>query len=171
MSAASSEINTPERPGSVTRYPIAAATVIFAGIIAGLNSSGFLVPASDAAGIRVMGRAEQTVDNSAGAAGDLSADVKEGVFKWNNSGSAAVDPDDRGKIAYVEDDNTVAETGGTHKVKAGRIVDVEADGVWIDTRSGQAALVPVADTITGAADLAALKPLLVGILQGAGILK
>lgn len=166
----SSEVNTDERPGSVTRYPLAAATIMYAGILAALNADGNLVPASDTAGLRVVGRAESTIDNSTGLAGDLSCNVKEGVFKYANSQTNAVDADDKGKFAFVEDDAIVAETS-THKVKAGRIVDVESDGVWIDTRVGAASLVPAADTITGAADLAALKPVLVGILQGAGILK
>lgn len=170
MSAATAEINTPERPGIATSYPVAAATILFAGILAALDSSGNLVPASDAAGLRAAGRVEYTVDNSAGAAGDLSADVKEGVFKFNNSATVAVDPDDKGKLCFVEDDNTVAETS-THKVKAGRVVDVESDGVWVDTRSGQASRVPSADTITGAADIAALKVATLAILQAQGLVK
>lgn len=167
---ASSEINTPERPGSVTRYPLAAATILYAGALIALNSSGNAVAASDTAGLRVVGRAEETVDNSAGSAGDLSIDVKEGVFKYANSGTAAVDPDDKGKDCFVEDDTIVAETS-THKVKAGRVVQVDSDGVWIDTRSGQAARVPSADTITAAADLAATKSAVLAILQAQGLVK
>jgi len=168
---ATAEINTPERPGSTTRYPLAASTIIYAGTLVALNSSGNLVPASDTAGLRVVGRAEETVDNGAGNAGDKSADVKEGVFKFNNSATDAVDADDKGKIAFVEDNFIVSETGGTHRVQAGRVVDVESDGVWIDTRAGQAARVPSADTITAAADLAALKVAILAILRAQGLVK
>lgn len=171
MSAATAEINTPERPGSTTRYPVAASTKIYAGTLVALNSSGFALPAADTAGLRVIGRAEASVDNTAGSAGDLNVDTKEGVFLFNNSATDAVDANDRGKIAFVEDDNTVSEAGATHRVVAGRVVDVETSGVWIDVRAGQAGRVPSADTITGAADLAALKVALLALLQAHGIVK
>jgi hypothetical protein len=171
MSAATAEINTPERPGITKSYPLAAATKVFAGTIGALNSSGYLVPASNADGLRVVGRVEETVDNSAGSAGDLGAPVKEGVFQWNNSASSAVDPDDVGKFCYVEDDNTVAEAITSHAVKAGRVVEVDSAGVWVDTRCGVPAVVSIADGITGAADLAALKPILVTHFRALGTIK
>lgn len=176
---ATTEINTPERPGLTTRYPVAAATIIYAGILAALNSSGYLVPASDTAGLRVVGRAEQTVDNSAGAAGALSCDVKEGVFKFSNSAGDAVDANDVGKTCFVEDDHIVCEAGATHKVQAGRVVAVDSDGVWVDCRSGQAARVPSADTLTALtfsstvtqAEAGALRNAVLAILQAQGLVK
>ena len=60
----------------------------------------------------------------------------------------------------------MAETS-TYKVKAGRVIAVDEDGVWVDT--AQAARVPSADTITGAADLAALKTALLALLQEQGL--
>lgn len=161
MSAATTSIDTPERSGAVVNLPIAAATAILAGTLVALDSSGNLVNAADTAGLRVIGRAEQEVDNSAGIAGALTANVKRGVFFFANSATAAVDPDDVGKLCYVEDNQTVAETS-THFVKAGRVVEVTADGVWVDTLF--APVVPVALTVgstngaaAAAADLAALK--------------
>lgn len=142
-------------------FPVAAATNIYAGTLVALDASGNLVNASDAAAIRVAGRAEETVDNSAGSAGDLKATVKRGVFKFANSGSAAVDADDKGKICFVEDNQTVAETS-TNKCKAGLVVDVEDDGVWVDTTFAAFATQVVTlgstnGTAGAAADLAALK--------------
>jgi len=169
MAAATAQINTPERQGKVTAYPLAAATTIFAGTLVALDSSGNAVPASDTAGLRVVGLAQETVDNSAGLAGAHSVATKVGVFQLNNSATDAVDANDKGKICFVEDDNTVSETGGTHKVKAGRVLDIAADGVWVD--SNFATVVPSADTITAAADLAALKTALLAILQAQGLVK
>lgn len=165
MSAATAAIDTPERPGDSISLPVAASTKIFAGTLVALNTSGNAVPASDTTLLVVVGRAEADVDNSAGSAGDLSVVVKRGVFRFANSGTNAVDADDKGKFAYVEDDQTVAETS-THKVKAGRVLDVDDDGVWIDTRRN---FVTLADSITGAADLAALKTALVALLQNPGV--
>jgi hypothetical protein len=131
MAAATTEINTPERPGSTTSYPLAANTTIYAGTLVALNSDGRAVPAAHAAGLKVVGRAEATITNGA-TAGAVSVDVKRGVFLFGNSGTDAVDANDRQKACFVEDDNTVSETGGTHKVIAGRVVDVVAEGVWVD---------------------------------------
>jgi FKBP-type peptidyl-prolyl cis-trans isomerase 2 len=164
MSAATAAIDTPERSGSVFNYPLAAATVIYQGTLVALDASGNAVPASDAAALRVVGRAEETVDNSDGDAGDLTINAKRGVFKFANSGTAAVDANDKGKVCFVEDDQTVAETS-THKCKAGRVLDVEDDGVWVDTNTPEstqtitalAALTSTNGTMAAAADDAAVK--------------
>jgi hypothetical protein len=160
--------NTAERAGLVIPLPVAAATKIFQGGLGAVDSAGRAVPAADTAGLRVIGRAESDADNTTGAAGDISVNLKRGTYLFANSATAAVDADDVGKICFVEDDETVAETS-THKVKAGRVVEVSSEGVWVDTT--EAHHVPAADTITGAADLAALKVVLLALLQGAGIVK
>ena len=162
MSAAAASIDTPMRPGIIRQYPVAASTTIYAGTIVALNSSGYAIPGADTAGLRVIGRAETDVDNSAGDAGDLNVDVRKGVFCWNNSGSAVLDSvEDCGKLAYVEDDNTVAETS-THKVKAGVVVDIDSSGVWVDCSANLDVPTAITDgttngTAAAAADLAALK--------------
>lgn len=132
MAAATSAIDTPERLGKTLSLPVAAATTIPAGVLVALDTSGNAVNASDAASLRVIGRAEETVDNSAGSAGDVNINVLRGIFKFANSGTAAVDANDKGKQCYVEDNQTVAETS-TNYCKAGLVVDVESDGVWVDT--------------------------------------
>lgn len=133
LGAAAAPVNTPTRTGDIVYLPVAAATKIWQGSLVARDAAGRAVPASDTAGLRVVGRAEETVDNTAGAAGDLSINIRLGVFKYANSAANAVDADDVGKMAIVEDDMTVAETD-TNLVCAGRILAVESDGVWIDTR-------------------------------------
>lgn len=163
--ALTAETNAPEHPGNIVQLPVAASVTIFAGALVALDSAGNAKPAADAAGLRVIGRAEHNADNSAGSAGDLTINVKRGVFRYANSESAAVDADDKGKICYVEDDGTVAETS-TNKCKAGRVFDVDDDGVWVDTREAHeatavitalAALTSTNGTFAAAADLAAAK--------------
>lgn len=165
MSAATAAILTPERPGLITNVPLAAATKVFQGTLVARNAAGNVVPASDAAALRVLGVAQEDVDNTDGSAGDLTVNVKVGVFRFANSGTAAVDADDEGKVCFVEDDNTVAESS-THKIPAGRVVDVDADGVWVDTRyasivpqvmTALAALTSTNGTMAAAADDAATK--------------
>jgi hypothetical protein len=131
--AATAPRNTDMRPGDLISLPLAAATTIWQGTLVARDAAGRAVPASDTAGLRVVGRAEETVDNSAGAADALNISIRLGCFKLANSATAAVDADDVGKMAVVEDDETVAETSN-NGVSAGRITGVDSDGVWVDTR-------------------------------------
>lgn len=176
MANATAPLNTPERPGIIFRLLLAAASAIFQGTLVAVNSAGNAVKASDTAGLRVMGCATESVDNSAGLAGDEAINVKRGVFLFSNSASAAVDADDVGKLCFVEDDNTVAETS-THKVIAGRVVEVESRGVWVDTFAAQ--VVPSADTLTALtfsstvtqAEAQALRAAVLAIFQAQGFVK
>jgi hypothetical protein len=145
---AAAAIDTPEREGAFVVMPVAAATTLYAGTLIARDGSGNAVAASATAGLTVVGRAENDVNNSAGAAGDLTIVVKRGVFRFANSGTAAVDADDEGKWCYVEDNTTVCETA-TLRVPAGRVVDVDADGVWIDTRDN-ASFTRVINTLVSA---------------------
>lgn len=148
--SATSAVNTPTRTGDLVYLPLAAATIIYAGSLVARDSAGRAVPASDTAGLRVVGRAEETVDNSAGAADALSINIRLGVFKYANSAANAIDADDVGKLAIVEDDMTVAETD-TNLVVAGRILAVDSDGVWIDTRAAYFGFKTVPALTVGAA--------------------
>ena len=160
--AATSSRNTVTRAGRVWSYPVAAATIIYAGTMVVLDSSGNAKPAADTAGLRVIGMARADVDNSAGSAGDLDVEVsRTDVAHFTNSSTAAVDADDKGKLCYVEDDSTVAETS-THKVQAGIVEDVDSDGVWVRFRESPVVPTAITDGTTNgaaaaAADLAALK--------------
>lgn len=174
--AATQSIDTPELSRDIVSLPIAASTTIYAGTLVAVDSNGRAVPASDTAGLRVIGRAEE--EKTCGvSAGSESVLVKRGIFRFANSATDAVDANDLGKDAFVEDDATVCETGATHKVKAGRIVQVDSDGVWIDT--GHASRVPSADTLTAltfsatvtAAEADALRDTVLAILQAQGLVK
>lgn len=168
MAAATKSIDTPELSRDIVALPIAANTTIFAGTLVAVDSNGRAVPASDTAGLRVIGRAEEEKTCGPAAGAELVI-VKRGIFRFGNSATDAVDANDLGKTCFVEDDNTVSETGGTHKVRAGRVVQVDAQGVWVDTHVDTR--VPSADTITAAADLAAVKTAVLGILQAQGLVK
>lgn len=116
---------------------------IWNGSLVAVNSAGFLVPASDTAGLKVCGRAEQTVDNTAGSAGDKSCNVREGIFKWANGTSGeAIAVTGRLAVCYVVDDETVGAVGGSHNIRAGVVTEIDADGgIWVDVTLGQAGIV------------------------------
>ncbi|MBH05189.1 MAG: hypothetical protein CMJ20_02590 [Phycisphaeraceae bacterium] len=61
---------------------------LYAGHMVGTNTSGYAVEGNDeAADIKILGIATETVDNSGGSAGDLSIKVKAGTFKLEHDGT------------------------------------------------------------------------------------
>jgi hypothetical protein len=109
-------------------------TTIYQGGLVVLDG-GYAEPGNTAAGLIAFGRAEETKTN-AGADGAESILVSFGVFKWANSaGGDAVADADVGGLCYVVDDQTVMKTAAG-KSAAGRVIGVEADGVWVITFPG-----------------------------------
>lgn len=109
---------------------VAAATKIYGGSIVCRNSAGYAVKGAAALGLRVVGRANEQVDNSAGANGDLTIKVEEGVFLWANSAAGdQIGIADIGNRCFIVDDQTVAKTSGAGtRSPAGRIVGLDAIG-------------------------------------------
>ncbi len=110
-----------------------AATKAYQGGIAVLDA-GYAAPGRTATGLVALGRFEERdYDNSAGAAGDVIAEILSGCFKWANSAAGDLITDaDVGSDCFIVDDQTVARTdGGATRSRAGRIVMVEPDGVWV----------------------------------------
>lgn len=130
--------NTPARLGSVRSVGLATAAVIYMGALVCVNATGYAVRGDAVATLRGLGRAKQTVDNSAGQDGDLSIEVETGVFLFGNSAAAdEITTADLDNLCYVVDDETVAKTngGGTRGV-AGYIIDVDERGVWVGFGAG-----------------------------------
>lgn len=135
MTAATADIDTPQKGDSpiartLPPLPVAASTVIFFGAMVAVNLAGYLVPASADPTLRVLGRSEEHVDNSGGAAGARTCRVKRGIFGWTNSSStSAVVAAHIGRTAYAVDDQTVSIRNplGAYPV-AGRVYDVDDDG-------------------------------------------
>jgi len=105
---------------------IEADTHIFFGSIVARNAAGNLVPASDAADLRVAGVAEQEVDNTGGAAGAKFVVIKRSPRWVPNSGTQPVTASGLQKPCYIEDDNTVASQT-THGIPAGIALELSAD--------------------------------------------
>ncbi|RYY25234.1 MAG: hypothetical protein EOP62_14325 [Sphingomonadales bacterium] len=135
MTATTTPRDTPAMTAGVVSRKVAASTKILQGTFVALNAAGYLVPMSAATTLIAQGRAEETVDNTAGAAGDLSCLVKPGIFRWANSASTdTITIAELGDTAYGVDNQTVAKTDGSSaRSAAGKIVDVDAQGVWVAT--------------------------------------
>jgi len=106
-------------------------TIVYAGSMVAVNSSGYLVEASDAASIQVIGYAMKTVDNTTsgsqpGASGAQSCDVQTGNIYWNQSDANSYSNKSViGQIAYVANDQTVSvsASGLSYNAIAGVVVD------------------------------------------------
>lgn len=124
--------------GDVNEFPVIAADIIYEGAAVGDNASGFARPL--AAGDPFRGFAIETVDNSAGAAGDKTVKVKkEGELVLPITSLAITDV---GKPVYASDDDTFTLTASTN-THIGRVVR------WIATGSGVVAF----SAVRGAAGL------------------
>lgn len=124
---------TQMKDGDLIALQVAAGALIEAGKMVAVNASGYAVQAADSAGLKVMGRADGRADNSVGQNGDLTVLTSRLMaFKYRNSTAHAVTAAQIGSNIYVEDDETVAGTGGTNSIVAGKCLGVESDGVWVE---------------------------------------
>jgi hypothetical protein len=132
MAALTADRNTPIRDEDLFYYPIAAAKTLYAGSLVVLDSAGNAEPGTDATGKVAVGRCEEYVDNSSGAAAALSVLVRTGTFKWINSATNTLTKANIGDTVYIVDDQTV-DSLSTGSSPAGIMVDIESDGVWVKT--------------------------------------
>jgi O-acetyl-ADP-ribose deacetylase (regulator of RNase III) len=132
MTALSADRNTPQRSGDNRNFPVKGAATLYAGGLAAIDATGMLVPAASVAALKIVGRNERQIINT-GADGDVRADVKAGIFRFNNSTSTdAIALTDIGADCYAVDDQTVAKTSNSSaRPVAGKIFDVDAQGVWV----------------------------------------
>lgn len=117
--------------------PQEGATTLHAGALVMTSASGHAAPGAAATGRVALGRCQKRSVN-AGADGAATAEVKPGVYKWNNSAAGeAVTQAEVGKVCYIVDDNTVGKTDAVGTLSpAGKVVQVDSDGVWVATGLG-----------------------------------
>nr|WP_067289880.1 hypothetical protein [Marinobacterium profundum] len=119
-----------ERLGRKRAYPVKAATVLSQNEPA-LLASGYLTPVSGGTGTSV-GVTTLGADNSTGANGDVRAEVVTGEHKFVNN-AADITVSMVGATAYWVDASTVSSSDDTaSRPAAGKITQVDSDGVWID---------------------------------------
>lgn len=136
MTALAADRDTRERDGKKLSLPAAAAKKFYAGALAARDASGNATPGAAATTLLGVGRVAETVDNSSGAAGDAQVEIEKGIFRFANSASAdLIAKADIGNSCYIVDDQTVAKTNGSAtRSVAGKIFDVDSQGVWVDFR-------------------------------------
>lgn len=134
MTALTQDRNTGRRDGKQVEPPVAAATRIWGGSIVCINAAGYAVPGATATTLKAVGVSEERADNSAGVAGAIRVRCRKGPHRFANSAAAdAIALTDVGSDCYIVDDQTVAKTNGTNtRSVAGKVFDVDADGVWVN---------------------------------------
>lgn len=131
MVALAKDRDTRQRKGDVVTRGVAAGQKIFAGAITVTNATGFVEKGTTALAKKPFGRAKETVDNTAGANGDLNVTVeRDGWYCYAGDGS--ITAADIGAPCFIVDDQTVADTDGAGtRSRLGLIRDVDASGVWV----------------------------------------
>lgn len=135
MSSLNQDRNTPRLVGETRRLSVAAAAaIIYGGAIVLRTAAGYAVAGQALLGAHGVGIAQARVDNTLGAAGDQTIDVREGAFRLDNGTSAdALTIADIGHVCYAIDDHTVGRTNGSGtRSPAGIVRHVGSDGVTVE---------------------------------------
>lgn len=116
----------------VTEYEVEAGEVIYQGGLVMIDTDGYAKPASDLANHKVVGFADEDVDNTSGADGALKVRVLSNIT-GRIAASSVTRGDLDGPLMYVVDDNTVDETTPANSVKAGFMVApfISTTEVWL----------------------------------------
>ncbi len=125
---------TRRRTGDVFSFPVEGTKKCFTGGIAVINAAGYCEPGTAATAKKAVGVFQETVDNTNGADGAVAVSVRKGVWHFlNSSAGDAITLADVNASCYIVDDQTVAKTDGSaSRSVAGKIVDVDAAGVWVE---------------------------------------
>lgn len=122
MTATTTARESKRKDGEVISYPIAAVKIP-KGALVNINAAGFATNATDAAGESFAGVAYETVDNSAGSAGDLAIRVQTtGTFVLVDGGGNGA-ATDVGVAFKIVDNQTVTDAATTNNISAGIAVE------------------------------------------------
>jgi len=135
--------------GNELGFPMAAADIIYGGAFVSVNAAGYAVPGADTAGHIFVGVAVERKDNSSGAAGALTVNVKRrGLFKATLG--TAISQGNVGDNVFLVDDQTVDLTANTtNDIFCGIIAAyIDSTHAWIDIEPA----VKQADVATHIAD-------------------
>ena len=129
MTALAENVSRAFRPGDVVNLPVAAGAHVRQGGFLEYDAAGHVAPAAKGTSAELYaGVALEPADNRNGAAGAMSVSVRRrGAFRFAVLGTAVP-----GKLAQLEDDNTVTDDAAGRE-PCGLIVAADgADHVWVD---------------------------------------
>lgn len=118
--------------GRLWELPVLADEAIYVGALVCVNQDdNFAIAAAVDTGLVAVGRAEHAVDATGLANGDVSVQVRDGIFKFENDGTDPVT--DLFSACYIVDDETVSSSSDTGaRSIAGVVAALDSDGgVWV----------------------------------------
>jgi hypothetical protein len=122
MAALTQAYEAHEKEGLWITYPLKTNTKIWKGALVCIDGTGYLVPAADSSGLKFVGVALESADNTGGADGLKKCRViKRGTFVYSRSGTYS--QADVGVLVKAVSDNEVAKTS-THNVNVGTVVEL-----------------------------------------------
>ena len=131
MTATTTAREAKRKDGQLIAYPMAAVKIP-KGALVNINSDGYATNATDASGETFAGVAYETVDNSAGSAGDLEIRIQTtGTFVFADGGGNGAQTD-VGLEFHVVDNQTVTDASTTNDLVAGVAAEsIDANNVRI----------------------------------------
>lgn len=123
------------KEGGWRSFKVKAGVRIWGGTMVAVDATGFAIPAATATGLKIVGRAERTVDNRDGTDGAKVVSVEQSVadnkdFRFLNDTGTPIVQADVLKDAYAVDDQTLSAVA-TGKSVAGTIMAVDGTSVWL----------------------------------------
>ncbi len=129
MAVLTADRNTDQKNVDLKVYP-AGVDIIYKGGIVCVNEAGYAVAGADTVNFKVVGVADENVDNSGGSAGDKNVRVRSGrAFRFV---ATAITQAMLGETMYVVDDQTIDDSEGTNGIVAGILVEfVSTTEGWV----------------------------------------
>ena len=122
MTATTTARESKRKDGELIAYKMAAVKIP-KGALVNISAAGYATNASDASGETFAGVAYETVDNSAGSAGDKVIRVEStGAFEFVDGGANGAQTD-VGVEFKIVDNQTVTDAATTNNLKAGICVE------------------------------------------------
>lgn len=136
MTATTTDRDTRRHGGVEFGMPIKGNTKLYAGTIACVDATGFVVAGATSTTLKALGITENQFDNTGGADGAFLVRFRKGVWLLANSaGGDQLSNADWGSDVYIVDNQTVAKTNGTNtRSVAGKCrgIDAASGGVWVE---------------------------------------
>jgi len=132
MTALAKDRATQRREGITRPFKVVADDCIYGGSLVAVNAAGYLNPGSDTAGLIFVGVAEDRADNTGGAAGAITANVRRrGEFLFASASALTIA--NVGDSVVLSDDQTVAlAADATNDIACGKITEVvSASSCWV----------------------------------------
>ncbi|RFB91772.1 hypothetical protein B5K08_15860 [Rhizobium leguminosarum bv. trifolii] len=128
---ATNDIRAKKKPGlgRAYGYPVLAGVIIYGGAAVGITANKEAVPAGHASAVKLIGFAEERIDNSTGATGDQYVKIEKDIRVIPLAGAVVANI---GAAVYASADDTFTLAAGA-LLQIGTIDAIDADGVWLKT--------------------------------------